>query len=225
MRILVVEDNNRFGQLVVEHLRGADYIVDLVGRLEEFYSITSHMDFDLYIIDLGLPDGDGLELIKKLRQNNNNTPVLIVTARADLEDKIKGLDAGADDYLVKPFNHHELLARIRALLRRMPTIQSEIFTAGSFSFNLTTGDLNCGGRQLKLRRGERRLLTLLLQHTGTTVTREVIENRLKSFQENCSSNSIDKMVSRLRKALAKTKSDLHLKTVRGVGYMLEETGP
>ncbi|MCF6198313.1 MAG: response regulator transcription factor [Hyphomicrobiaceae bacterium] len=222
MRILVIEDNNRFGQLVVEHLSEADYIVDLVGRVEEFYSITSCMDFDLYIIDLGLPDGDGIKLIERLRRNNKNMPIIIVTARAGLDEKIKGLDAGADDYLVKPFNHQELLARIRAVLRRKPTIQSELFTAGSFTFNLTTGDLNCGDRQLKLRRGERRLLTLLIQHTGTTVTRELIENRLKNFQENCSSNAIDKMVSRLRKALVKTKSDLQLKTVRGVGYVLEE---
>ncbi len=223
MRILVVEDNDRFGRLVVEHLSEADYIVDLVGTVEEFYSINSYMSFDLYIIDLGLPDGDGIKLIQRLRQNNNCTPILIATARARLDEKIRGLDAGADDYLVKPFNHRELLARIRALLRRKPTIQSELFTTPSLSFNMITGDLSCGDMNLQLRRGERRLLTLLIQHSGNTVTRELIESRLKNFQENCSSNSIDKMVSRLRKALAAAKSDLQLKTIRGVGYILEET--
>lgn len=222
MRILVLEDNRRFSQLIGEHLADAGYVADLVETVAYCRELDETVDYDLYLIDLTLPDGDGIDLIRELRRKNRTAPVLIITARAALDDRVLGLDAGADDYLVKPFNHLELLARIRAVMRRSPDYNDHVVHAGNIALDIRTGDVACDGHSVCLRPSEKRLFALLLRNMGRTVPREAIANAMKSFEEDWSANAIDKVVSRLRKALGPCDAGIEVTTVRGIGYMLEE---
>ena len=131
MRLLLVEDSARLSELLSESLRGADYPLDVAGTARDFRAAIASAEYDLLIIDLGVPDGDGLTLIRELREAGNTTPVLVITARAAVDDRVAGLDSGADDYLVKPFNHTELLARVRALLRRPRALREPIVQVGN----------------------------------------------------------------------------------------------
>ena len=140
MRLLLVEDSARLRELLSESLRGADYPLDVVGTARDFSAAIASAEYDLLIIDLGLPDGDGLALIRELREAGNTTPVLVITARAAVDDRVAGLDSGADDYLVKPFNHTELLARVRALLRRPRALREPIVQVGNVAYNEKTGE-------------------------------------------------------------------------------------
>ena len=152
MRLLLVEDSARLRELLSESLRGADYPLDVAGTARDFRAAIASAEYDLLIIDLGLPDGDGLTLIRELREAENTTPVLVITARAAVDDRVAGLDSGADDYLVKPFNHTELLARVRALLRRPRALREPIVQVGNVAYNEKTGEIHADGKLLDLAR-------------------------------------------------------------------------
>lgn len=222
MRVLVVEDNLRFLQVLEEHLRKATYTVDGAQSLQQFSEIVDIDSYDLCLVDLGLPDGDGLALIRWIRTARRHIPILVLSGRARVEDRVTGLDAGADDYLPKPFHIAELLARMRALLRRPARIEGESFTAGALVFNATTNELLCAGRRIDLRPSELRLLGLLIRRCGHVVPKTAIQNALQSLRDDVSPNAIDKLVSRLRRALEGQPAGIHLKTVKGIGYVLEE---
>ncbi len=222
MRVLVLEDNARFAKLIQEHLQDDGFIANIVFSVEEFHHMRASSDFDLYLIDLTLPDGDGIVLIKKLRSEKISTPIIIITARARLENRLSGLNAGADDYLVKPFHHKELIARANAVLRRSKDLQPEVLTLGQLSFTQKGGYIACKGKPVDLRPSERRLLLLLIRNFGHTLSRTSIENVLFGSDYNTSPNALDKLVSRLRKALGEHETGLKLRTVKGVGYVLEE---
>ena len=221
MRLLLVEDSERLRQLLGENLREADYALDIVASAAEFRAAVRSVNFDLFIVDLGLPDGDGLQLIRELRASDCRTPVLVITARAAVDDRIAALDGGADDYLIKPFNHAELLARVRALLRRPRELRDPIMQIGGLVFNEVTSDVRIDGQSLSLRPSERRLLCMLMRRVGSIVPKAIIEEAMSEFGREMSANAIEALVSRLRKALDDRCTAVTIDTIRGVGYALK----
>lgn len=221
MRLLMAEDNIRLQDLVREVIHDAGYLVDIVGGVHELLSAVAIVKYDLLIIDLGLPDGDGIDAIRSLRARGTTAPILVVTAREGISDRIRGLDSGADDYLTKPFNSGELLARIRALLRRPPGMSEPILLAGPLQCHEASGEVLVNNSAVALRASERRLLTLLMRRPGGIVTRSVIEEALSEFGREVSANAIAIVVSRLRKAITvPTAGRVRIETVRGIGYAL-----
>ena len=190
-----------------------------MGVAELFYSVAC-VQHELIIIDLGLPDGDGLDAIRTLREMWLVTPILIITARGSIDDRVSGLDSGADDYLIKPFNHAELLARVRALLRRPSEFQGPV-RAGNIELDEATGQVRCGDKTVELRLSERRLLAVLLRRAGGVVP-SAIEEALSEFGRELTANAVEALVSRTRKALADAHSGIAIETVRGIGYLLKE---
>jgi two-component system, OmpR family, response regulator len=222
-RLLLIEDSLRLQELLGESLRGADHPLDVVGTAADARAASAAVGYDLFIIDLSLPDGDGIALINEFRSAGCKTPILVITARAGIDARVAGLNSGADDYLVKPFSHLELLARIRALLRRPHDILEPTMRTGRLAFNETTREVHADGRILELRAAERRLLGLLMRHTGRVVPKALIEERFSEFGREVSDNAVEAHVSRLRKALEETPAGVIIETIRGVGYALRET--
>jgi DNA-binding response OmpR family regulator len=222
MRMLLLEDNARLQAVVSDSLRTNEYLVDAVGTAAAFRSAVAVVRYDLFIIDLGLPDGDGLVLIRELRSAGCEAPILVITAQAAIDARVSGLEGGADDYLVKPFHQAEFLARIRALLRRPCSLRTRVLQAGSLSVDSETGEARVNGQVLDLRLRERRLLILLMRRTGSVVAKSVIEAALSDFEHTLSGNAIEVIVYRLRKALDDKASGVTIETVRGVGYVLKE---
>ncbi len=181
MRVLLLEDSARLRELLSETLRDAGYGLDVVPTAREFRSAVAAVSYDLLIVDLGLPDGDGIDLIKELRAAGNATPVLVMTARVTVTERIAGLDSGADDYLIKPFNHDELLARVRALLRRPAQIADPSSASGGFRSAKRPARYFAAKVPLELRPSERRLLTVLMRRAGSVLLKSAIEETLSEF--------------------------------------------
>jgi DNA-binding response OmpR family regulator len=226
VRLLLAEDSERLQELLSESLKNAGYMLDVVATAAELFSSVAATKYDLLIIDLGLPDGDGLGAIRDLRATGMSLPILIITARGSIDDRIVGLDSGADDYLIKPFNHAELLARIRALLRRPSELQGPVLRRGRTEFDQAKDEVRCSGRPMQLRLSERRLLAALMRRSGAVVVKSAIEGTLSQFSRDLSPNAVEALVSRLRKALSDAESGIVIETVRGVGYrLIEEDEP
>jgi DNA-binding response OmpR family regulator len=227
MRILVVEDERKIAKALEEGLQAEHYDVVVAATGEEgFYRLNSET-FDLVVLDLMLPGRDGLEILTTLRSRSVQTPVLILTARDAVEDRVRGLDCGADDYLVKPFAFPELLARIRALLRRGRTDQVLRLAVADLEMDLVTRRVSRGDRTLDLTEREFELLEYLLRHQGHVVSREMLARDVwrESSRATPLDNLIDVYTARLRK---KVDQDFPLKlihTVRGVGFVLQELEP
>jgi len=222
MRLLLVEDSERLQELLAESLKNAGYMLDVVATVAELFNSVAAASYDLLIIDLGLPDGDGLGAIRSLRAGGVALPILIITARGSIDDRITGLDSGADDYLTKPFNHAELLARVRALLRRPTELQGPVLRRGKTEFDQAKDEVRCAGSPIQLRLSERRLLAALMRRSGAVVAKSAIEGTLSQFSRELSPNAVEALVSRLRRALSETDSGIAIETVRGVGYRLVE---
>jgi two-component system OmpR family response regulator len=220
MRLLLVEDSVRLQELLSDALNRAGYGLDAVGTVAELLTAAASIRYDLFIIDLGLPDGDGLDAIRSLRKMGLTAPILIVTARGSVEDRVGGLDSGADDYLIKPFNHAELLARVRALMRRPFELQAPVLRAGKTELDEAKAQVLCSGKPVELRLSERRLLSVLMRRSGSVVAKSVIEEALSEFGRELSANAVEALVSRVRKALGEADSGIVIETVRGVGYQL-----
>jgi DNA-binding response OmpR family regulator len=225
MRLLLVEDNARLRELLGESLRQAGYSVDAVGEAADFRSAAAEVQYDLYIVDLGLPDIDGLELIRSLRADHDKTPILVVTARGTVGDRVQGLDLGADDYLVKPFHQDELIARVRALLRRPAAIAVPEITQGRVVLREESGEALVDGERLDLRPKEFQLLQTLMRQPGQTLSKAAIEESLGALGRETTPNAVEVLVSRLRRALATADTGLEIETVRGFGYRLKVTLP
>jgi DNA-binding response OmpR family regulator len=222
VRLLLAEDSERLQELLSESLKQAGYMLDVVATAAELFSSVAATKYDLLIIDLGLPDGDGLSAIRDLRATGMSVPILIITARGSIDDRIVGLDSGADDYLIKPFNHAELLARIRALLRRPSELQGPVLRRGRTEFDQAKDEVRCSGRSVQLRLSERRLLAELMRRSGAVVAKSAIEGTLSQSSRDLSPNAVEALISRLRRALSDAGSGIVIETVRGVGYRLTE---
>jgi DNA-binding response OmpR family regulator len=224
MRLLLVEDSVRLQELLAEPLNRAGFGLDAVATTAELFGSVAAVQYDLLIIDLGLPDGDGLDAIRSLRAMGLSVPILIITARGTVEDRVGGLDSGADDYLIKPFNHAELLARVRALLRRPPEFLGPVLRAGKTEIDAATGEVRCSGKCIDLRLSERRLLAILMRRSGSVVPKAALEDALSEFGRELSANAVETLVSRVRKALGDVPSGITIETVRGLGYQLRVEG-
>ena len=224
MRLLLAEDNLRLQALLTQALNAAGFGLDAVGTVADLEVCAQSTAYDLIIIDLGLPDGDGLEALTALRARGVSTPVLVITARGTVDERVRGLDAGADDYLPKPFNNAEFLARVRALLRRPSEVIGPMIEVGNTSINVGNLEVACAGQPVDLRLSERRLLALLMRRAGTLVPKSTLESSLSEFGRDVSSNAIEALVSRTRRTLADAGSNVMIETVRGVGYMLKDKG-
>lgn len=216
MRILLIEDDAMIGESLSESLSGEHYAVDWVrdGRAAELALL--HDVYDLVLLDLGLPRKQGLDVLRDYRKRDGRAPVLIITARDTTEERVQGLDTGADDYLVKPFSLDELFARIRALLRRASGRASPEIRYGDLLLNPITHQVLLAGKPLELSAREFALLYALFNPAGAVVSREALMDSLYSWGEEVESNTIEVYIHQLRKKLG---SDM-IRTIRGVGYML-----
>jgi DNA-binding response OmpR family regulator len=221
MRILLVEDQAALREPMAEGLRKAGFAVDTAASLAEADALLAVDSVDLMILDLGLPDGDGRAYLIRLRRAGRRFPVLVVTARGGLDDRVGSLDDGADDYLVKPFAMAELAARCRALLRRPGGSLGVVLTCGPLALDSVGRQATLQGEVLPLTRREFDLLTLLLRRSGHVVSRDMIVSTLYEMEEETSPNAIEVAVSRLRKRLA-AAPELEIHTLRGIGYLLRE---
>lgn len=222
MRVLIVEDNTTYARLVVERFARSGFDADIATTVAEAHRATLQLDYSAIILDLGLPDRDGMEFLREFRDQGKTTPVLIVTARNRLADRISGLRAGADDFLSKPFSMDELLARVHAVLCR-PGGQSDAIVLGNVSIDVNPHQLKVSGTLLPIRLREIAIMELLIRHQGTVVTRRVIEGHLFGFSGDQESNAIDVYIHRLRRQLAEAGATAEIHTIRGVGFMLTET--
>lgn len=222
MRLLLVEDSARLVALLGEAVREAGWRLDAVGTLAEAEAAIAATNFDLILLDLGLPDGEGLNLLRAIRRAADATPVLILTARGTVEERIAGLDAGADDYLVKPFHHREFLARCRAMLRRSPTALQPVLVAGHLAYDPAAALLTADGEPVALPPRERALCEALMRDVGRLVPRRRLETTLSDYDSELTANALDLAVSRLRKRLDGIGSGVEIATVRGLGYLMRE---
>ena len=218
MRILVVEDDTNLNRQLKEALTEAGYVVDVALDGEEGHFLGDTEPYDAVVLDIGLPQMDGLSVLEEWRRAGKKMPVLLLTARDRWSDKVQGIDAGADDYLAKPFHMEELLARLRALVRRAAGHASNEITAGPVRLDVKAGKVTVDGQAIKLTSHELRLLSYLMHHKGKVVSRTELTEHLYDQDFDRDSNTIEVFVGRLRKKLP--EEVIH--TVRGLGYQILE---
>jgi DNA-binding response OmpR family regulator len=221
MRLLVIEDNHRLNTSLSSSLVHEGYSVDSAYEGQEGQDLAELTAYDLIILDILLPGKDGLEVCRDLRRRRIQTPILLLTARDSIDDRVQGLDCGADDYLVKPFAMRELLARLRALLRRQQPLKQGCLTVGKLVVDPMTHSVEREGRSIDLTPKEFALLEYLMYHSKQVVTREMIEQHIWNYDFECESNVIDVHVRRLRRKIDKPFEVKLLTTVRGIGYRLQ----
>ncbi|HET8628036.1 MAG TPA: response regulator transcription factor [Thermomicrobiales bacterium] len=220
MRLLVVEDEPGIAQFIRQGLGEAGYAVDVAGDGEEGLAYLDVAEYDLLVLDLLLPRLDGLRLLRAARARGLRAPVLLLTARDTVEDRVAGLDAGADDYLVKPFAFPELLARVRALLRRPPLQADPVLRVADLELDTVRREVRRAGRPIDLSPREFALLEYLLRHPGQVLTRTQIAERLWSLDRYTESNVVDVYIGYLRRKVDRGFDRPLIQTVRGVGYRL-----
>ncbi|RQO61589.1 DNA-binding response regulator [Variovorax sp. KBW07] len=223
MRILLVEDEPEMASVLCIALHKRGLLVDHADTLAAGARHVDATPYNALVLDRRLPDGDGLSLVSNLRAAGNQVPVLMLTARDALDDRVAGLDAGADDYLGKPFAVEELLARLRALLRRPAATQADALDIAALSFDFAHCEASVAGRRLELPRRELLALETLVRRAGRTVLRGALERAVFGFDAEIQSNALDTHVSRLRKKLADTGAGVEICSIRGVGYLLRQT--
>jgi two-component system OmpR family response regulator len=217
MRILLVEDDRMIGAAVAQALKDAAYAVDWVTDGEGAIAAAEVEPYDLALLDLGVPKPDGIEVLRRLRKNRLQLPVIIVTARDGIEDRIGGLDLGADDYLVKPFEVRELLARMRAVLRRQGGGASPILSNGAVSLDPATHEASYEGTSCRLTAREFALLQALLSRPGVILSRDDLERRIYGWNEEIESNAVEFLIHAIRKKIGASA----IRNVRGVGWMVD----
>lgn len=221
MRILVIEDNHRLNSSLASSLTHEGYSVDSAYDGQEGQDLAGMTAYDLIILDILMPKKDGLEVCRDLRRRRVHTPILLLTARDSVDDSVKGLDCGADDYLVKPFAMRELLARLRALLRRQQPSKQGCLEMGDLAIDPTMHSVERAGRSIDLTPKEFALLEYFLYHPNQVVTRGMIEQHIWNYDFECESNVIDVYVRRLRRKIDDPFATKSLTTVRGIGYRLQ----
>lgn len=222
MRLLVIEDEQRIVEVLKDGLETAGFIVDAVSTAENAHNALNSISYDAAILDLGLPDGDGIGVLKSARRRGTQLPILILTARDAVEDRVQGLDAGADDYLVKPFAIKELVSRIKALLRRPGGVLGAVLNAGNVTLDTIGREVSVASNPLALSRREVSILEIMLRRFGRVVPKEVIEEKLYALDKEPESNAVPVHIHHLRRKLADKKATVEIHTVRGIGYLLAE---
>lgn len=223
MRVLVVEDDKKVASFVSNGLKQAGFAVDHAADGDEGLSLALIEPYDAAVIDIMLPKLDGLSLIEELRRNKINTPVIILSARRSVDDRIKGLNTGGDDYLTKPFAFSELLARVQALIRRgSGIVESAHLTVGDLRMNLITRDVLRSDKKINLQPREFSLLEYLMRNPGRTVSKTAIMEHVYDYNFDPQTNVVDVLVSRLRNKIDRDFEKKMIHTIRGVGYVLKE---
>ncbi len=220
MKVLIVEDDRKVGSFVLGGLAEATYTTKLVRTCAEARDALADDTFDAVVLDLGLPDGDGLELLREWRAAGFNEPVLILSARDAVADRVKGLNLGADDYLAKPFSFDELLARLRSLLRRQATAKTTVLEHRGIRVDLLARTVTAAGKPVTLTNREFALLELFLQNVGRVLTRTMIAERVWEASHDLQTNLIDVYVRRLRQKFEQPGDEPLIRTIRGTGYQL-----
>lgn len=221
MKILIVEDEVRLCEALAEILKKNKYIVDAVHDGESGLDYGMSDVYDAIILDIMLPKMDGVEVLRQLRLNHINTPVIMLTARYMTNDKVDGLDAGADDYLTKPFETEELLARLRALTRRKGEVQTENLSIGDLALNTHTSELLCGDKNISLSLKEYQMMEILIRNADRIITKELLIEKVWGFDSEAVHNNVEVYVSFLRKKMKHLGSQVEIHTARGIGYRIK----
>jgi two-component system OmpR family response regulator len=218
MRVLLVEDDRMIGEAIASALKDAAYAVDWVRDGMTALTALDNDGYDVVLLDLGLPKKDGFETLRSLRDKGNSVPLLIITARDALEDRLRGLDGGADDYVLKPFEMAELLARMRAVIRRKGGVAGPLLSNGVLSLDPVTREVTVDGAAMRLSLREFSLLFALMVRPGAILSRAELESRIYGWNEEVESNAVEYLIHALRKKLGSTA----IKNVRGVGWMVSK---
>jgi DNA-binding response OmpR family regulator len=222
MRLLLVEDNERFAALLKQGLAAAGFTVDVLATAEDASTALRTGRCDIVVLDLGLPDADGLSLLTEMRQRGDATPVLVLTARGSVKDRVTGLQRGADDYLVKPFALEELIARLQALLRRPGNLLGLALKLGNLTLDTVAREVFVDERPIGMSPREVAVLEHLLRRSNRVVTKNLLETSLYGLSQEIGSNAVEVYVHRLRRHLAEIAARVQIHTVRGVGYLIAE---
>ena len=222
MRILIAEDQKDLNKILVKKLTAEGYSLDNCFDGQEALDFLDMASYDGVILDIMMPKLDGLSVIKHMRAKGDHTPVLFLTARDSIDDKVTGLDLGANDYLVKPFSFEELMARVRAMTRKTATSNSPVYTIADLSLDTNTHAVTRGGENIKLSAKEFALLEYMLRNKGKVLSRDNIENNLWNFDYEGGTNAVDVYIRYLRKKIDDNFEPKLIHTVRGVGYVIRE---
>jgi DNA-binding response OmpR family regulator len=220
VRLLIVEDNERLAGVTARLLAEHAFAVDRVGNVADALVALETAQYDLILLDLSLPDGEGGEVLRRVRQRRCGTPIIVMTARADVVQRVLTLDEGADDYLVKPFSLDELLARVRAVLRRPRQINSTVLTAGNVTLDTTAMTLAVGGTPVEISRRELGVLTALMSSQGRLLPKQRLTDAVYSFDQDVTPNAVEAVVSRIRRRLEANGATVTITAMRGLGYIL-----
>lgn len=223
MRVLVVEDEKRLASALAHILNEQKYMVDIANNGNDGYYMASNESYDIIVLDVMLPGKDGFEILRALRKNKNNTPVLMLTARSDTLDKITGLDSGADDYMTKPFETDELLARIRALTRRKGEIILDEMEFGDLIFNISSLILKCKTTEktVRLSYKEAELLKLLISNNKISISKEDLIIKVWGYDSDASDNNVEAYISFLRRKFNYIESKCEISSIKKIGYRIE----
>jgi DNA-binding response OmpR family regulator len=222
MRLLVVEDNEELAGLLIRGLAAAGFAADVVASAGDARNVLATTRYAAIVLDLGLPDGDGLEVLQGLRARQVATPVLVLTARSGVHDRVTGLRSGADDYLVKPFALEELVARLQALMRRPGELLGRSLRVGNVTFDTEARQAFVDEKPQIFSAREVAVLEILMRRSGRVVSKKLVEDQLFGLSIDVSSNAVEVYVHRLRKQLADSGANVQIHTIRGVGYLIAE---
>lgn len=222
MRLLLIEDNERFAALLKQGLAGAGFAVDVLATARDSAAALETGRWDIVVLDRGLPDADGLDVLAAMRRRGDTTPVLILTAHGSLRDRVTGLQSGADDYLVKPFALEELVARLQALLRRPGNLLGLALRVGNLTLDTVARQVFVDDRPIAFSAREIAVLEHLMRRSGRVVAKTLLENSLYGPAQEVGSNAVEVHVHRLRRHLVESGASVQVHTVRGVGYMIGE---
>ena len=220
MRLLLVEDNEELAGLIARQFVSTSFELDHAGTAADALAMIESRDYALVVLDLGLPDGCGLDILRRLRSGRRSLPVLVLTARSDVSDRVLGLDLGADDYMVKPFAFAELKARITALLRRPGALLGQTLELANVQLDTVSREVSVRGQMMRVPQRETQLLELLLRRADRVVPKSLVEDQLFGLEDELGSNAVEVYVHRLRKRLEQCEAGIVIHTIRGVGYLM-----
>jgi DNA-binding response OmpR family regulator len=222
VRLLVVEDNSDLAQLLLKGLEAGGFAADVVTAVGEARAALATMRYAAVVLDLGLPDGDGLAVLRELRERKDATPVLVLTARGGVHDRVAGLRSGADDYLAKPFAFEELVARLQALLRRPGDMLGQLLRVGNVAFDTEARQAFVDDKPQFFSAREVAVLEILMRRSGRVVSKKLVEDHLFGLSTDVGSNAVEVYIHRLRRQLADAGGKVQIHTIRGVGYLIAE---